>query len=512
MVLSGRSRYRAGRGRGSRLLVSCVALAVCTGLFAFSASAAGKVRVSTVKGFYTTALQELAAKYMALHPEVSVEINLQPDNLSLKRYYTAQMAAGRADAPDIVHGNILGAVENYHEGHFLACNTYLKEPNPYADGVAWESLFDPVFLQVLAVDGIHCCILPLDYVSVGLFYNKDLFQRFGVAPPATWEAWIEVCRTFQEGGITPVSVPGAAHTDLAAWVIGMLDDACLRRFIPEVMAQPGDWNYTEANAGYVQDLSDPYADQMITINPERLMKAFLDGRISYELPVFVEAYTRLQELTQYYGFGHLGTDQAGAYNLFISGKAAMWLIGSWRIGSLIKDMADLPPERRFDWGVFPVPPIEHSEHDLAPLRGIGGAGHQLSVVNKNDEEQHRRVIDFLMFLYAPDQAAYLTSRTLELGEFIQGAPMIKGVELPAELAEKLAGFGKRGYIKVELVPDPNDNDTVLRMRPYGQLFALGELSPEDFLQKKQELTLRLVRRIVQRRGYDLDPATEDQPD
>ncbi len=474
-----------------------------------NAGAGGRVLISTVKGFYTTALEELAKQYMGLHPDVTVEINLQPDNLSLKRYYTAQMAAGRRDAPDIVHGNILGVSENYHAGRFLACNAYLREPNPYAGGVTWESLFDPVFLNSLAVDGIHYCILPLDYVAVGIFYNKDLFERFGVVPPKSWAEWITVCKVFHDGGVTPVSVPGAANTDMAAWIVGMLEDACLRRFIPDVIARPGDWNYVPANAGYGGNLDDPYADQLITINPERLMKAFLDGRMSYEQPVFVEAYTHLQELTQYYEFGHLGTDQTGAYNLFITGKAAMWLIGSWRIGSPMRDMTELPPDQRFDWGVFPVPSIKGSVHGLAPMRGIGGAGHQLSVVDKGDEEQHRRVMDFLMFLYAPEQAAYLTRRTLEVGEFIQGAPMIKGVKLPPELAEKLEGFGRRGYIKGDLLPDPNDSDTALRIRPYSQLLALGRMTPKAFLRKKQALTLRLVRKIIARRGYDLDPTTED---
>ena len=43
----------------------------------------------------------------------------------------------------------------------------------------------------------------------------------------------------------------------------------------------------------------------------------------------VGGFTAFQQLTRYYEMGHLGTDQTGAYNLFLTQKAAMWLIGSY---------------------------------------------------------------------------------------------------------------------------------------------------------------------------------------
>ena len=467
---------------------------------------------STVRGFYNTALLELAENYMELHPDVEIEINIQPDNFSILRYYTAQMAADRSSAPDIVHGNLIGIEKNFHQGHFLAINEYLEQPNPYAGNVVWREFFDEIFLKVFAVDGIYYCVLPLDYLAVAVYYNQEIFDRFGLSPPRSWEEWLELCLFLKESGVIPIAVAATMQADVSSWFSIMLEDAALRHFIPLVIARPGDWNYVEANSAYVHDLDDRYADQLITINPERLAKAFLDGDISYEMPAFVEAYTAFQELTRYYALGHLGTDQTGAYHLFLTQKAAMWLIGSWRVGSLMRDLANLPEQQQFRWAVFPAPSLANSESSLGPLRGLGGAGHQMCIVNKNDPAHHDRVIDFMMFLYAPEQSAYLIRRTLEVGEFIQGAPMIKGAreQLSGDILEKLSGFGGQGYCKLELIPNRSDNEAQAYLRPWIQLFSLRRITPEEFLRRKQALTVKMLRQQVRERGYDLDPTTEER--
>ena len=146
------------------LLVVFATLCLCPA----PSPAGDRVIFSTVRGFYNTALDELAQQYMELHPDVEIEINIQPDNFSILRYYTAQMAADRRTAPDIVHGNLIGIEENFHQGNFLAVNEYLERPNPYADGAIWRTLFDETFLRVFAVNGIYYCVLPLDYLDVAV--------------------------------------------------------------------------------------------------------------------------------------------------------------------------------------------------------------------------------------------------------------------------------------------------------------------------------------------------------
>ena len=369
------------------------------------ARAKERVLISTVRGFYNTAMDEIASQYMELHPDVEIEINIQPDKYTITRYYTAQMAADRATAPDVVHGNLLGIDENFHMGRFLAVNSYLERPNPYAGNVVWKDLFEADLLKSMAVDGIHYCVIPLDFCDAAIYYNKDMFDRLGLAPPATWDEWIEMCILLEGQDILPIAVPASSQNDFTSWVNAMFEDACMRSFTPQIIARPGDWNYVEANDRYVHDVSDKDSDRFITINPERVINAFFDGSISYQMPLFVEAFTQFQNLTPHFAFGFLGTDQAGAYNLFLTGRSAMWQTGSWRVGTLMKDLRELPESMRFDWGVFPFPPLSEGHESIAPLRGLGGVGHQFCIVNKNDPAQHDRVIDFMMFLYSPEKTA-----------------------------------------------------------------------------------------------------------
>ena len=496
----------------SRRRFSAALLAAIAGVLLAGDGAAAKERVliSTVRGFYNTAMDEIAAQYMELNPDVEIEINLQPDNYTITRYYTANMAADRATAPDIVHGNLLGVDQNFHMDRFLAVNDYLQRPNPYAGNVVWMDLFDPDLIRSMAVDGIHYCVIPLDFCDAAVYYNKDIFDRYGLKPPSTWDEWIEVCTVLEEHDILPIAVSGSTQTDFTGWIDLMFEDACMRPFTPEIIARPGDWNYVEANDHYVHDLSNKDSDRYITINPERLISAVLDGTISYEMPHFVDAYSQFQTLTPHFAFGFLGTDQAGAYNLFLTGRAAMWQTGSWRVGSLMKDLRELPEEMRFDWAVFPFPDLREAHEDIAPLRGVGGVGHQFCVVNKFDPAQHDRVIDFMMYLYTPEKVAYLIRRTLEVGEFIQGMPMVKGAEkeLPVDILDKLKGFGGRGYTNPGLFL--NDEEYDKRIRPWYQLYALGRVTVEEFLAQKQALAIELMHRQIARRGFDLDPTTDDK--
>lgn len=482
---------------------------LATQIFCLASLGKDRILVSTVKGFYTTALLELSQRYMEMHPDILVQVNLQPDNLSINRFYTAQMAADRRDAPDIVHGNLLGVAENFHSGRFLALNDYLDQPNPYANKIRWRDLFEGAFLQTLAIDGVYECILPMAYVDVGIYYNQDIFVRHNLEIPTSWEQWVDLSSTLKEKDLIPLSVAGSANGDTTGWLQGMLFDACMRKFLPLFIARPGDWNYADANAEFRHRIEDPYLDQFITLSPERYAKAFLEGEVSFEMPIFTEACAAYRRISHFFEPGHLGTDQAGAYNLFLTSRAAMWLIGSWRVGSLNKDVKELPENMQFDWSVFSVPSLENAKYIKAPLRGIGGAGHQLSVVNKLDEKHHQRVIDFLMYLFSPRQASYLVERTLEVGEYIQGAPIIEGASLPIEIAEKLDAFGGRGYEKTELLPMFTDNEFNSRIRPWYQLLSIREISVEEYLEEFQRLAMNWVERQIVERGFDLDPTTRE---
>lgn len=50
--------------------------------------------------------------------------------------------------------------------------------------------------------------VPAGFNWSGIYYNKEVFDQFGLTPPATWEEFIRICDTLLANGITPMSLAG----------------------------------------------------------------------------------------------------------------------------------------------------------------------------------------------------------------------------------------------------------------------------------------------------------------
>lgn len=50
--------------------------------------------------------------------------------------------------------------------------------------------------------------VPAGFNWSGIYYNKEVFDQYGLTPPATWEEFILICDTLLANGITPMSLAG----------------------------------------------------------------------------------------------------------------------------------------------------------------------------------------------------------------------------------------------------------------------------------------------------------------
>ena len=50
--------------------------------------------------------------------------------------------------------------------------------------------------------------VPSGFSWSGIYYNKEVFDQFGLEPPDTWEEFIAICDTLLANGITPMSLAG----------------------------------------------------------------------------------------------------------------------------------------------------------------------------------------------------------------------------------------------------------------------------------------------------------------
>lgn len=150
-------------------------------------------------------------------------------------------------------------------------------------------------------------IIPLVY------YNKSLFSRAGVTPPTTWAEFIADCAKLKAHGIVPIELGG--HDSFAA-------------------AMP---------------LTGALSADVLGSDPNWIQQRYA-GTVKFADPNVVAAATKMRTLVTdgYFEPDALSVSYAQSITNFNAGKAAMYPMGSWYLGSI-------PNSEWNNIGVFPWP-------------------------------------------------------------------------------------------------------------------------------------------------------------
>jgi len=162
-----------------------------------------------------------------------------------------------------------------------------------------------------------------------VFYNKSLFTKAGInAPPKTWSDFLTVCAKLKAAGITPIELGGGDPFAASMPLVGILS--------ADVLGKNPNW------------LQDRYSGKV----------KFTDANVQ----TAVAKYRTLAK-NGYFEDGALGVKYADSITNFTSGKTAMYMMGSWFLGSVPKDHAD-------DFGSFMTPTDDGS---LVVPFAVGGS-------------------------------------------------------------------------------------------------------------------------------------------
>lgn len=165
----------------------------------------------------------------------------------------------------------------------------------------WKNRYVPGVYSSLEFDG-RVYALPTTQTVACLFYNKDIFKKYNLSEPKTYDDLKNIIKVLNENGITPFALGNKAP-----WVGAM---------------------YSELIANRVGG-TEPY-------------NKVYEGTGTWEDPSFIEAGKIMQELVDMKafpeGFNALDNDPAQAD--FKAGKCGMLVMGSWAIQQLYDDMKD----------------------------------------------------------------------------------------------------------------------------------------------------------------------------
>ncbi|MEM9424218.1 MAG: sugar ABC transporter substrate-binding protein [Spirochaetota bacterium] len=256
------------------------------------------------------------------HPEASVELQVTPWNEYWQKLRTS---ASSGNLPDLFWMHVI-------QFELFASSEALMDLTERIASDSEISLtnYPEDLVRLYEYQG-HQYAIPKDFDTIGLWYNKTLFDQAGVAYPNENWTWDDLVAA------------GKELTDSASGIYG---------YLANNNEQEGWWNFIYQNGGAV-------------IRP--------DGRSGFDLPETIAAVQRYVDFIQKDGIAPPIT--AADDQQFFAGKIAMRPMGSWMVSSMNNnDYANA----NLDLAVLPKGPKGRATM-------YNGLGYAISAESKNPE-------------------------------------------------------------------------------------------------------------------------------
>jgi len=440
-------------------------------------------------------LDEVIEKFEERFPDTRIEVINVPVNL--REFLVTQLSSGAA--PDIVTVNVEDVWVDVQKGWYVPLDGYLNAPNPFvmardsSDVPGSQSWWDMFKYQALsrgkaAPDGNNYC-LTLSAVETGIFYNKTLFEEYGLVPPKTWAEFISIMEVINEHDKTPLLITLKA---LADWGTDLVFDQLYYDLLPGI-----DLKKDPTREAYLQGYLD--GDELYFLSTK--------GFFSRDDPRFAEMAGILKELRPFLPRDMVSMSENYMREFLTQSGVMMWGPSEMTYPLWVdKDLG-------FEWGVFYLPEITEATSVFAadtPMCVIGGAAHQLEVTNSalkdtdpswpleermEKSERLERVISFLQFLSLPENVERVVN------EYPAYLPNIVGVEGLAPL-KPFDEILKRRYTTTKWVYSYDLRFTDIMNRMLG-LYLEDGADLEGFLKWQEGNILTAGESLVRRQNVDL---------
>lgn len=198
--------------------------------------------------------------------------------------------------------------------------------------------------------------------TVGMLYNRQLFQNLGLEEPTTYSDFLQVCETLKQAGYTPISLGGG---DL--WHLQFLLDSY---YYKDVLLQDESWD--EKLRTGAASWRDEAVVHMLTDLKELLDKGYIESSWSVD------------------------SDSMMASKM-ASGTVGMTCSGPW----IFMPILNLDPDIQLGWFYIP------DENGAVIARDSGTNYWTISKECEEDPQKYEAAIKFLEFLYSPDIDRYM---------------------------------------------------------------------------------------------------------
>lgn len=278
-------------------------------------------------------MKQLGDLFMEKYPDIRV-VYEGIENVRYDKHLKFTLKSGIA--ADIIY------VRSYDGGAAINNTGYLQRLN---EMIPELSGFPDIPREAWTAEDGTIYAVPSMGVVHGIFYNKSIFEEYGLLPPETWDDFIEICRLLKTNGEKPISFGTAA-----TWALY------------EIL-------FSGIGANFY--------------GGEETRQKIMKKEIFLNDPIFVKTFRKLMELQEFFPDNHANFTYDDSRMLFSSGEAAMYIGGSWDIDKLVEFGIDLD-----NTGFF-APPVEKKGDKLQYCFHVDyGVAMNRSARNKDAAEKY----------------------------------------------------------------------------------------------------------------------------
>src|SRR5690606_37883150 len=278
---------------------------------------------------------EIVEKIIAQYEDENPGINVEVEVLGNEQYKEKLKVLSSSDSlPDVGMTWAAGFLTPYVDGNLFTPLNDLLDSGLYDQFVAGTT-------EAYAIDG-NTYGLPLELNIAPIFYNKAIFDEYGLSVPETYEDFKEVVTTLADNGVAPIALGNKDRWTGSLWYMYLAD-----------------------RIGGAETLTNA-----------------INRTSTFEDPALIKAAEEIQNLVDLGAFaaGFNGLSDEEAKSLFMNEQAAMYLIGSWDLPNYTTN-DEVPQEFRDSVGFFNFPTVDGSG-DLTSW--VGGPGVGLFVAENSD--------------------------------------------------------------------------------------------------------------------------------
>ncbi|QIB41461.1 extracellular solute-binding protein (plasmid) [Rhizobium oryzihabitans] len=354
----------------------------CSSLMSATATFATELTFWTWRQEDKAEYEKFFDDFTKANPDITIRFEAF-EATSYNTVLSTALAGGKG--PDLMMTRTYGGIESLAGAGYLMPLDDKKVP-------AIKGFSEPALASSTMRSDKTLYAVPAASQTMLVIYNTEIFQKNGISEPRSWDELIAACETLKAAGIMPFANGTATGWQNETIVSALTSSIMGKAFYADLMAGKTDFN---------------------------------DKR-------YIEALTKLKEISKYFPEGFVGLDYASAQQLFTSEMAGMFAGGSFELANFVKQNPALK------MGVFAAPGLKAEDEKLVGLFFDSGFG-----ANAKPKDE-AAALKFVNYAASKEFAQPFANR-------LSNVSAVPGVTFDSELLAKVAELNTNSIAYMTLV-------------------------------------------------------------